>query len=345
MKILLTGSAGFIGYHLTKRLLENGHEVTGIDSINSYYDVNLKYDRLLDLGINKVSIRENISVESSRYLSFNFLQLNIAFSDVFTSTLEGEKFDVIIHLAAQAGVRYSITNPQAYVEINLIGFSNILEFSRQIKVKHLIYASSSSVYGNYTELPFKETANTDQPVSLYAATKKSNELLAFSYSHLYDLPVTGLRFFTVYGPWGRPDMSPFLFANAILNDKPIKVFNNGNLRRDFTYIDDIVHGINGLVEASVPQKKLDQTGKIQAPSRIFNIGNNSSIQLLDFIEIMENALGKKAILEMYPMQQGDVYETCASVEELNKITGYTPSISIGQGLPLFVKWFRSYYKL
>jgi UDP-glucuronate 4-epimerase len=343
MKILLTGSAGFIGYHLTKRLLENGHEVTGIDSINSYYDVNLKYDRLLDLGINKELIKENISVESSRYLAFKFFQLNIAFSDVFPVLFQDEKFDLIIHLAAQAGVRYSITNPQAYVESNLIGFSNILEYSRQTKIKHLIYASSSSVYGNYTDLPFKETATTDQPVSLYAATKKSNELLAFSYSHLYDLPVTGLRFFTVYGPWGRPDMSPFLFANAILNDKPIKVFNNGNLRRDFTYIDDIVNGINGLVEAPVPEKKLDQTGKIQAPSRIFNIGNNSSIQLLDFIEIMENALGKKAIKEMCPLQQGDVFETCANVDALNELTGYSPQTSVDTGLIKFIEWYKSYY--
>jgi UDP-glucuronate 4-epimerase len=345
MKILLTGAAGFIGFHLAICLLEKGHDVSGVDSINNYYDPQLKLDRLSVLGIDTTFIQHGKFVQSGLYPLFKFVKLNIANSSEFLTGLSGEQYDFVIHLAAQAGVRYSISNPNSYIENNLVAFSNILEYSRNTNIQHLIYASSSSVYGNNTEAPFKENSFTDQPVSLYAATKKCNELMAHSYSHLYGIPVTGLRFFTVYGPWGRPDMSPFLFANSILNNRPIKVFNNGNLKRDFTYIDDIVEGINGLVESPIPQKHLDKDGKICPPFRIFNIGNNSSIKLLYFIEVMEKSLGKIAIKEMCPMQQGDVFETCASVDSLNSLTGYRPKVSIEQGLPKFAYWFRSYYKV
>jgi UDP-glucuronate 4-epimerase len=345
MKILITGAAGFIGYHLTKFLLDKGHEITGIDSINAYYDTSLKFDRLADLGIDKSLVEQSKSIKSTRYSSFQFIQLNIADSTVFPNALNNVYYEIVIHLAAQAGVRYSITNPQAYIESNLVAFANILEYCRHSHVKHLIYASSSSVYGNHIEAPFHETANTDHPVSLYAATKKSNELMAHTYSHLYDLPVTGLRFFTVYGPWGRPDMSPILFAKAIMTDQPIKVFNHGNLKRDFTYVDDVVDGISRLLDAPLPQKSVTSSGHSTPPFRIFNIGNNRPVQLLHFIEVMEQSLNKKAIKEMLPMQQGDVYETCASVDALHELTGYTPSTSIEQGLPKFVAWFRSYYNL
>jgi len=343
MKLLITGAAGFIGYHLTKSLLEKGYEVTGIDSINDYYDTSLKFDRLADLGIEKEAIQEKVTTGSVRYPLFQFIQLSIADNSVFPKTLNGVQYDIVIHLAAQAGVRYSITNPQAYIESNLVAFANILEYCRHSNVKHLIYASSSSVYGNNTDVPFHETANTDHPVSLYAATKKSNELMAHTYSHLYNLPVTGLRFFTVYGPWGRPDMSPILFAKAIMNDQPIKVFNHGNLKRDFTYVDDVVDGIARLLDAPIPQKVEHETGHTTPPYRIFNIGNNTPVQLLHFIEVMEKSLNKKAIKEMLPMQPGDVYETYASVDALHALTGYSPKTSIEQGVPRFVEWFRSYY--
>jgi UDP-glucuronate 4-epimerase len=343
MKLLITGAAGFIGYHLTKSLLEKGYEVTGIDSINDYYDTSLKFDRLADLGIEKEAIQKKVATGSARYPLFQFIQLSIADNSVFPKALNGVQYDIVIHLAAQAGVRYSITNPQAYIESNLVAFANILEYCRHSNVKHLIYASSSSVYGNNTDVPFHETANTDHPVSLYAATKKSNELMAHTYSHLYNLPVTGLRFFTVYGPWGRPDMSPILFAKAIMNDQPIKVFNHGNLKRDFTYVDDVVDGIARLLDAPIPQKVEHETGHTTPPYRIFNIGNNTPVQLLHFIEVMEKSLNKKAIKEMLPMQPGDVYETYASVDALHALTGYSPKTSIEQGVPRFVEWFRSYY--
>jgi UDP-glucuronate 4-epimerase len=345
MKILITGAAGFIGYHLTKSLVQKGYDITTIDSINTYYDTNLKYERLSNLGIERHAIHENIVTQSIRYPLLKFIQLNIADVKVFPNALSGADFNIVIHLAAQAGVRYSITNPQAYLESNMIAFANILEYCRHTKVKHLIYASSSSVYGNNPKVPFLETDNTDYPVSLYAATKKSNELMAHTYSHLYDIPVTGLRFFTVYGPWGRPDMSPILFAKAILDEQPIKVFNNGNLKRDFTYVDDVIDGIVLLLDAPPPIKSITSSGQSIPPYRIFNIGNNRPVQLLHFIDVLEQSLQKKAIKEMLPMQQGDVYETYANINALHELTGYEPKTSIEQGLPKFVEWFRSFYNL
>lgn len=344
MKILVTGVAGFIGFHLTLTLLKNGLNVIGIDSINNYYDPRLKYDRLSLLGIEETTIQEGKFSSSNLFSSFTFVKLNIADPKLFPTVLQDIDLDVVIHLAAQAGVRFSITNPQSYVENNLVAFSNILEFCRNIKVKHLLFASSSSVYGNNSIAPFTESSNTDQPVSLYAATKKSNEVMAYSYSHLYDIPTTGLRFFTVYGPWGRPDMSPFLFANAILKEQPIKVFNQGDLKRDFTFIDDIVQGIFSLVKSEPPLIENISGSKIP-PYRVLNIGNNSSVELLYFIKVMERAIGKNAIQEMCEMQQGDVYETCASVDDINRIVGYKPKVSIEVGIPIFVNWFRDYYKL
>lgn len=345
MKILVTGVAGFIGFHLAIRLLKNGFNVIGIDSINNYYDPRLKLDRLGILGIEESNIQEGKFSSSNLFSSFSFMKLNIADAKLFPITLHDVDFDVVIHLAAQAGVRFSITNPQSYIENNLVAFSNILEFCRNKNVKHLLFASSSSVYGNNSMAPFTESSNTDQPVSLYAATKKSNEVMAYSYSHLYNIPTTGLRFFTVYGPWGRPDMSPFLFANAILKGQPIKVFNHGNLKRDFTFIDDIVDGIFSLVKSNPPLTQINVEGNIFPPFRILNIGNNSSVDLLYFIEVMEVALGKKAVQEMCEMQQGDVYETCASVDDINRLVGYKPKVSIEVGVPIFVNWFKNYYKL
>lgn len=336
-KILVTGAAGFIGYHLSKRLLDLGFQVYGIDNLNAYYDVRLKLDRLKDLGLDVQSehFMRQLEIKSETYSKFTFLQLDLVDEHRLDVLFEQEKFDIVINLAAQAGVRYSIDNPKVYIQSNVVGFINILEACRQNKIKHLIYASSSSVYGNRKEVPFSENDRVDNPISLYAATKKSNELMAHVYSHLYALPTTGLRFFTVYGPWGRPDMAPFLFTKAILEDKPIKVFNHGDLMRDFTYIDDIVSGIIGVANSEV--KPSDY--------RVFNIGNNKPVKLLDFIKEIEINCDKEAVLEMYPMQDGDVYQTFADIEELKKICGYEPKTPISQGLKNFVTWYRNYYKL
>lgn len=340
MKVLITGAAGFIGFHLAGKLLREGHTIIGLDSINDYYDVDLKYDRLLELGIIRDEIRFNSLVGSTTKPGFSFIQMDLKEHDYLSNLFAEEKFDIVINLAAQAGVRYSISNPRAYIDSNIVGFINILECCRHHPVKHLIFASSSSVYGMNTKVPFSETDVTDCPVSLYAASKKSNELMAHTYSHLYKIPVTGLRFFTVYGPWGRPDMSPILFANAITSGEPIKVFNNGNLSRDFTYIDDIIDGIRRVFSNSPPSASGEKP-----PYRVFNIGNNSPVELKYFISVIEKALGKVAIKTLMPMQQGDVYQTYADIDALNRATAYSPSVSIEEGVRKFVEWYKSYYNL
>jgi UDP-glucuronate 4-epimerase len=334
MKIFVTGSAGFIGFHLCKRLLEDGHDVLGVDDLNSYYDVNLKKARLSLL---------------KPYDSFTFERVNIADRGLMTSIFAENHFDRVVNLAAQAGVRYSLENPYAYINANVSGFMNILEGCRHFKVPHLVYASSSSVYGLNTLMPFSVHHNVDHPVSLYAATKKSNELMAHTYSYLYGLPVTGLRFFTVYGPWGRPDMALFLFTRAILADEPIKVFNNGNLERDFTYIDDIIEGVvnvMGRIPSANPHWNSDKPdpGTSKVAYRLYNIGNNQPVALMDFIETIENVLGKKAKKEFLPMQPGDVPSTFADVQDLESDIGFKPNTPIKKGIEKFVEWYLDYYK-
>nr|WP_299036250.1 NAD-dependent epimerase [uncultured Tenacibaculum sp.] len=335
MKILVTGAAGFIGYHLSERLLALGHTVVGIDNINDYYDINLKYARLKELGID----RENAEVFYQQTISstnenFKFIRLNLEDKEELFKLFTAEKFEVVCNLAAQAGVRYSIENPNAYIQSNIVGFLNILECCRHHEIKHLVYASSSSVYGANKKVPFSEEDSVDNPVSLYAATKKSNELMAHTYSHLYKIPTTGLRFFTVYGPWGRPDMAPILFADAISNNRPIKVFNNGDMERDFTYIDDIVEGVKRVIEKSVENREL---------YKIYNIGNNDSVKLLDFIIQMEMSLGKEATKEMLPMQMGDVKRTWANVDGLINDYEYKPQVKVAEGVRRFVQWYQEYH--
>jgi len=339
MKILVTGVAGFIGYSLVKKLQSHSHKIIGVDNVNDYYDVNLKYSRLEDTGINRNQIKENILLQSDVCKNYSFQKTDITNLNELQKLFEKEQFDIVINLAAQAGVRYSLQNPHAYVQSNLVGFVNLLECCRHYKIKHFIYASSSSVYGMNDKIPFSEEDNVDYPVSLYAATKKSNELLAHTYSHLYSLPTTGLRFFTVYGPWGRPDMSPMLFADAILHNRPIKVFNHGDMERDFTYIDDIIKGIIAVTNSA------PDANENHPFYRLLNIGNSHPIQLMDFITIMENCLGKKAIKEMLPMQDGDVKRTYADTSKLEKLTGYKPSTSLESGISEFVQWYKSYYNL
>lgn len=335
-KVLITGAAGFIGYYLCEKLLTAGYRVIGLDNINDYYDVNLKYSRLENLGINKHQIAYNTSVESTLYPNnFKFIKLNLEDRDNLPKLFEQESFDCVINLAAQAGVRYSIENPMAYVDSNIVGFVNILEACRHYNVSKLLYASSSSVYGNSVDVPFSTDSSVDNPISLYAATKKSNELMAYSYSHLYGIQTIGLRFFTVYGPWGRPDMAMFLFTDAILNDRPIKVFNNGDLSRDFTYIDDIIQGVNLIIEDK------DHNEKYQ----LFNIGNSKPVQLHEFIEEIEKATGKQAQKIMMPMQPGDVNQTWADVEDLRKKYGYNPEFTVKAGVKNFVKWYTEYYTI
>ena len=323
-KILVTGAAGFIGFHLSRKLLEQGVEVTGFDNINDYYDVNLKYSRLAIL---------------EKYQNFSFVKGDLADKVAVDKLLEDNDFDIVVNLAAQAGVRYSIDNPQAYIESNVIGFFNILEACRNNPVEHLLYASSSSVYGNQQKTPFSTDDDVSKPISLYAATKKSNELMAYTYSHLYGIPSTGLRFFTVYGPFGRPDMAYFSFTNKIMNGEKIKIFNNGDMYRDFTYIDDIVKGIENML-CNPPEA--DENGD---RATVYNIGNNSPEKLMYFIETLEKALGKKAEKEFLPMQQGDVYQTYADVTPLVEKFGFRPSTSIEDGLAKFVEWYKSYYNL
>lgn len=381
MKILVTGTAGFIGYHLTKKLLERGDTIVGIDNINDYYDVELKYSRLADSGIKREAEKWHTPVKSDKYPNYTFIRMNLEDRDELNRLFEQEKFDAVCNLAAQAGVRYSLENPHAYINSNIVGFMNILEACRDHNTGHLVYASSSSVYGNSDKMPLSVNDPVDNPISLYAATKKSNELMAHTYSHLFTIPTTGLRFFTVYGPWGRPDMAPILFANAITKGNTIKVFNNGDLQRDFTYVDDIVEGITRVIDtppnnnintdfsppsgrdASVRpesgrQRGSDETSansnqeytkpKAQSPEHsvpyaIHNIGNGNPVKLMDFIETIETAIGKKAIKEMYPMQPGDVYKTFADVDSLKKTCNYEPNTSLKEGIGEFIKWFKEYY--
>jgi len=333
MSILVTGAAGFIGFHYSKRLLDAGYRVVGLDNLNPYYDVRLKHDRLAIL---------------KDYDQFEFASLDLADQDGMAALFAGHDFSRVVNLAAQAGVRYSLENPRSYVDSNLVGFLNILEGCRHHKIEHLIYASSSSVYGLNTLMPFSVHHNVDHPVSLYAASKKANELMAHTYSHLYGLPTTGLRFFTVYGPWGRPDMALFLFTRAILEGEPIKVFNYGKMQRDFTYIDDIVEGMFRLLDhlpEPNPHWRGDNPdpGTSPAPYRIYNIGNNNPVKLMDFIAAIEAALGQEAEKEMLPIQPGDVPSTYADVDALEQAVGFRPSTPLKTGVERFIAWYREYY--
>ena len=349
-KYLVTGTAGFIGFHTALKLLKNGEEVVGLDNINDYYDQRLKYGRLNETGIKEEDIEYGKLVKSSIFDNYKFIKLNLEDYNQISQLFNKEKFDYVIHLAAQAGVRYSITNPHAYLNSNLHGFLNILEACRHHHVKHLTYASSSSVYGLNENMPFSTKDNVDHPMSLYAATKKSNELMAHTYSHLYNIPTTGLRFFTVYGPWGRPDMALFLFTQAIMKGKPIDVFNHGNMLRDFTYIDDIVEGII-RVSNCPPKENLSwnaenrDTSSSKAPYKIYNIGNNNPVKLMDFIETLEKVLGKKAQKNFLPLQAGDVPATYADVKDLVKDIGYKPDTSVEVGIENFINWYKEFYHI
>ena len=335
VRVLVTGAAGFIGFHLSQQLLTRGDEVVGLDNLNNYYDVTLKKDRL-----NKLLGQSN----------FSFHKLDLADRESMAQLFREQRFDVVVNLAAQAGVRYSLQNPYAYVDCNLVGFTNILEGCRHSGVKHLVFASSSSVYGANTKTPFSVRDNVDHPISLYAATKKANELMAHSYSHLYGLPTTGLRFFTVYGPWGRPDMALFMFTKAILEKRPIAVFNYGKMKRDFTYIDDIIEGVIRVMDL-IPVRKSSYSGSVpdfsttNAPYKIYNIGNNQPVELMQFIEVLEACLGMKAEKNMLPLQPGDVPATYADIDELIEDVGFKPNTPIEVGIERFVAWYRSYYQV
>ncbi len=333
MKILVTGAAGFIGFHITQKLLKQGFDVLGLDNLNDYYDVRLKYARLAVTGIKSEEIKKGEFVQSRKFPNYRFLQVDLIDKDALFSLFQDEGFTHVINFAAQAGVRYSLKNPLSYINSNVVGFTNLLEACRVSAVEHLVYASSSSIYGEDTPIPYKESAQTDHPVSLYAATKKANELLAYTYSKLYKLSTTGLRLFTVYGPWGRPDMAPWLFVDAISKGEPIKVFNNGNMQRDFTYIDDIVEGVLKIIP-SPPQTEI--------PNVIYNMGCSSPVQLMDFIGIIEKTTGKKADLQMTEMQPGDVVSTYADTSLLEGHFGYKPSTSVEAGMQEFYKWFKDY---
>jgi UDP-glucuronate 4-epimerase len=334
-KVLITGTAGFIGFHLADRLIKDGYDVYGLDVINDYYDVNLKYARLTEHGI--VAKRSEL-VQSSKFTNYKFIQMDLAEHDNIVNFMVEQQFDYVVNLAAQAGVRYSLENPRAYAHSNIDGFLSILEGCRESQVKHLIFASTSSVYGLNNEMPLSEDQKTDKPMALYAATKKANELMAHSYSHLFQFPSTGLRFFTVYGPLGRPDMALFLFADAILNDKPINVFNHGKMIRDFTYVDDIVESITRLIPKPAPQ---NADG---VPFQVFNIGNNNPVQLMDYIAALERALGKTAIKNFMDIQAGDVLCTHADVFKLQNFVDYHPTTTVQNGVNKFVEWFYKYYK-
>jgi len=344
-KILITGTAGFIGFHLVYRLLEEDNFIiVGLDIINDYYDINLKYARLDQHGIEARDMNDRDIKISSKYANYRFLKADLADYDFVVDFMVMEKFDYVVNLAAQAGVRYSIDNPRAYTHSNIDGFLSILEGSRYSKVKHLIYASTSSVYGLNTQLPLSEKQPTQHPISLYSATKKANEMMAHTYSHLFRIPTTGLRFFTVYGPWGRPDMSPILFAESIINDKPINIFNQGLMTRDFTYVGDIVESIKRLLVKPVIENEnwnsdYPDTDSSSAPYRIFNIGNNNPVQLMDFIKELERAIGKVAIKNMMEVQPGDVQVTHADTTKLEQYIGFKPNTSLEKGLERFVEWF------
>ena len=341
MKILVTGAAGFIGFHVSKRLLEKEHIVVGLDNINDYYDPSLKFARLKELGISEKSAKPfNKVAKSKKFNTFSFIRLNLEDRDDLIEFFSNHKFDVVCNLAAQAGVRYSLENPAAYIESNIVGFLNIIENCRHSNIKHLVYASSSSVYGLNKKTPFDIKDTVDQPISLYAASKKSNELMAHTYSHLYGFCTTGLRFFTVYGPWGRPDMALFLFTKAILDEEPLKVFNKGKMARDFTYIDDVVEGVIKVVES--PLENRISTNDLY---RVYNIGNNKSIKLIDFINAIEKTLRKKAKMNMYPMQPGDVEKTWANVDSLIKDYDYRPNTPIELGVQKFIDWYKKFNKV
>lgn len=350
MKILLTGAAGFIGSAVCRRLIDRGDTVVGLDNINDYYDPDLKYGRLAALGIDRDNVDWYRFAVSSSDPRFSFIRMNLEDAQAMRMLFANGAFDAVINLAAQAGVRYSITNPQAYIESNVDGFINILEGCRHNAVRHLVYASSSSVYGLNGKVPFSEHDGIAHPVSLYAATKKSNELMAHAYSRLYGIPTTGLRFFTVYGPWGRPDMSPFLFIDAILHDRPIKVFNNGDMLRDFTYIDDIVEGVVRITDV-IPQGNPDwdethpDPATSPAPYRIYNIGNQHPTRLMDYIACIEKATGRTARKDFLPMQPGDVYQTYADSSALAEATGFRPATPLQQGIDRTVQWFKQFYNL
>lgn len=333
MKILVTGAAGFIGFHTVRHFAEKGDHVVGMDNINNYYDVELKYDRLTESGINKELIQYHNPVQSSRYPNYRFIKADLLDKEFIDELFKREHFDVVCNLAAQTGVRYSINNPYAYINSNILGFLNILEACRFHPVKHLVYASSSSVYGMNKKVPYSESDLVDAPASLYAASKKSNELMAHAYSKLYHIPSTGVRFFTVYGPWGRPDMAPYIFMDSIVNQKPINVFNNGNLSRDFTYIDDIIDGLSAII---------DQAPTDEIPYKIYNIGGGKSVQLLDFIATIENVTGKTAIKQMVEMQPGDVFQSYADTSRLEYEIHLKPCVNIKEGIERFHKWYISY---
>lgn len=339
MKVLVTGAAGFIGYHLSERLISEGHTVVGLDNVNDYYDVNLKLGRLKQLGIIDSTLEYNKIYSGLKYdQKFSFVKLNLEDNQAIDTLFKEQKFDLVCNLAAQAGVRYSIEKPFKYLDSNVNGFLSILEGCRNHNVKKLIYASSSSVYGLNEKIPFSTDDAVDHPISLYAATKKANELMAHTYSHLFGIQTVGLRFFTVYGPWGRPDMAMFLFTDAILNNKPIQVFNHGNLSRDFTYVDDIVGGMLKIVKAF-------QDETIKTTYKLYNIGNSKPVKLLDFIEAIEEVTNKKAIKDLLPMQPGDVEKTWADVEDLKNDFNYNPNTDIKVGVAAFVKWYKDYYSL
>lgn len=347
-KVLVTGAAGFIGYHLVIKLLKQGFDVVGLDNINDYYDVNLKYDRLVDCGISRNEAEKwHHPVQSNIHDGYRFIRTNLEDRDELLSLFETEQFDNVVNLAAQAGVRYSLENPHAYVDSNVVGFINILEGCRHNEVKHLVYASSSSVYGNNTKMPLSTSDSVDHPISLYAATKKANELMAHTYSHLYGIPTTGLRFFTVYGPWGRPDMALFLFTEAILKDEPIKVFNHGNMVRDFTYVDDITEGVFKVMEdipkSAGKERKPNVSTSNTAPYQVYNIGNSSPVKLMDFITAIEKSLGKEAKKNFMDIQPGDVPRTEADVTDLEENLGYKPDTEVQEGIDAFIKWYRKYY--
>lgn len=348
MKILVTGTAGFIGSYSALALLNEGHEVIGLDNINNYYDVEVKYGRLERSGIQRKDIKENYIIQSNKHPGYRFIKMNLENKEVLDSLFKCEKFDKVLNLAAQAGVRYSLTNPYAYINSNIIGFQNILEACRYNDIEHLIYASSSSVYGLNNSYPFKTSDNVNTPISIYAATKRANELMAHSYSHLYRLPTTGIRFFTVYGPWGRPDLSLYIFTKAILEGKPINIFNNGDMKRDFTYIDDTVSGILKIID-SIPQGNDDwdrnNPSVSSAPFKLYNIGNNAPVNLMDFVDAIEDTLGIKAKRNYLSMQPGDVKVTWTDVNDLITNFNYAPSVSVKEGVKRFISWYLDYFKI
>jgi UDP-glucuronate 4-epimerase len=350
MKVLITGTAGFIGYHLSSKLLKEEDLIVGLDNINEYYEPGLKYSRLANHGIYQKNISYNELLDSEKYENYKFIKLDLTDKDNLQSFFKKEKFDKVIHLAAQAGVRYSLTHPHAYMQSNWEGFLNILEACRHFNVKHLVYASSSSVYGLNEQMPFSENDNVDHPISLYAASKKSNELMAHTYSYLYNLPTTGLRFFTVYGPWGRPDMALFKFTKAILNGDSIDVYNHGKMHRDFTYVDDIVNGIY-KVFSDTPQPNPEWKGMEPdpatsiAPYKVYNIGNSTPVNLMDFISAIENCIGVEAQKNYMPIQPGDVPKTWADVSALKNELGYQPQTPVEVGVKRFVEWYRKYYNV